>query len=130
MREEPLLLNIHGKQLLTMRTPGQDEDLALGFLLGEGLLDSADDLLQLFNQDDDWDVVHYSGHGSANHEILLEVDDPPSVARKVNRRLEPGTVSVPRGVDGSVRVHVGDPRDNERLFQTLREVLTARRKRA
>ena len=59
--------------------------------------------------------------------ILLEVIEPASVARKVNRRLEPGAVSVPRGVDGAVRVHVGHPRDNEKLFQTLREVLGKRK---
>ncbi len=41
VREEPLLLVVHGQQLLTMRTPGRDEDLALGFLLGEGVIPSA-----------------------------------------------------------------------------------------
>ena len=60
--------------------------------------------------------------------ILLELDEPASVARKVNRRMEPGKVSVPRGVEGAVRVHVGRPRDNEQLFQTLREVMTPRRR--
>jgi FdhD protein len=38
IREEPLLLVVGGQQLLTMRTPGRDEDLALGFLLGEGIV--------------------------------------------------------------------------------------------
>jgi FdhD protein len=38
VREEPLLLVVHGQQILTMRTPGQDEDLATGFLLGEGIV--------------------------------------------------------------------------------------------
>lgn len=42
VREEPLLLVIHGQQLLTMRTPGCDEDLALGFLLGEGIVPTFD----------------------------------------------------------------------------------------
>lgn len=41
VREEPLLLDVHGQTLVTMRTPGADEDLALGFLLGEGLITSA-----------------------------------------------------------------------------------------
>lgn len=41
VREEPLLLVIHGQQLMTMRTPGRDRDLALGFLLGEGIVADA-----------------------------------------------------------------------------------------
>lgn len=44
VREEPLLLAVHGQQLLTMRTPGRDEDLALGFLLGEGIVAAAGDV--------------------------------------------------------------------------------------
>ena len=44
VREEPLLLVVNGQQLLTMRTPGRDEDLALGFLLGEGIVQSAGDV--------------------------------------------------------------------------------------
>jgi FdhD protein len=44
VREEPLLLVIHGQQLLTMRTPGRDEDLALGFLLGEGIVRQPQDV--------------------------------------------------------------------------------------
>src|SRR3954447_7243906 len=38
--EEPLEIRIDGTPLaVTMRTPGQDEELAAGFLFGEGLLD-------------------------------------------------------------------------------------------
>ncbi|MFY9342195.1 MAG: formate dehydrogenase accessory sulfurtransferase FdhD [Planctomycetota bacterium] len=44
VREEPLLLVVHGQPLLTMRTPGADEDLALGFLLGEGIVAGASDV--------------------------------------------------------------------------------------
>ncbi len=47
VREEPLLLVVHDQQLLTMRTPGQDEDLAVGFLLGEGIVSRADDVASL-----------------------------------------------------------------------------------
>jgi FdhD protein len=38
--EEPLEIRVDGTALaVTMRTPGHDEDLALGFLYGEGLID-------------------------------------------------------------------------------------------
>lgn len=40
--EEPLEIRVDGSPLaVTMRTPGHDEELALGFLYGEGLLDRA-----------------------------------------------------------------------------------------
>ena len=54
--------------------------------------------------------------------ILLEVDEPHDLARKVNRRLAPGALSVPRGISGAVRVHVGEPKANETLLRTLRDV--------
>ena len=39
--EEPLEIRVDGRPLtVTMRTPGHDEELALGFLHGEGLIDS------------------------------------------------------------------------------------------
>ena len=38
--EEPLEIRVDGSPLaVTMRTPGHDDDLALGFLYGEGLID-------------------------------------------------------------------------------------------
>jgi FdhD protein len=38
--EEPLEIRVDGRALaVTMRTPGHDEELALGFLFGEGLID-------------------------------------------------------------------------------------------
>ena len=40
--EEPLEIRVDGVPLVvTMRTPGHDEELALGFLYGEGLIDEA-----------------------------------------------------------------------------------------
>jgi len=40
--EEPLEIRVDGSPLaVTMRTPGHDEELALGFLYGEGLIDGA-----------------------------------------------------------------------------------------
>ena len=43
--EEPLDLRVNGKALaVTMRTPGQDVELAHGFLLSEGVIGSAEDV--------------------------------------------------------------------------------------
>jgi FdhD protein len=40
--EDPLEIRVDGEALaVTMRTPGHDEELALGFLYGEGLIDRA-----------------------------------------------------------------------------------------
>src|SRR5437899_11931745 len=37
--EEPLEIRVDGRPVaVTMRTPGEDEELALGFLYGEGLI--------------------------------------------------------------------------------------------
>ena len=56
--------------------------------------------------------------------ILLQVQHPTDLARRVNRRLSPGVVSVPRHVDGAVRIQVADPRTNEELLRALREVVS------
>ncbi len=55
--EEPLQVRVGGRPLtVTMRTPGDDFDLALGFLVSEGLVGSADDVSHLMHcQDEDDD---------------------------------------------------------------------------
>lgn len=45
--EAPLLLDVHGQELVTMRTPGRDAELALGFLLGEGIVQARSDVVAL-----------------------------------------------------------------------------------
>lgn len=46
--EEPLEIRVRGRAVsVTMRTPGHDEELAAGFLLTEGIVRSADDLLRI-----------------------------------------------------------------------------------
>src|SRR5436190_21153300 len=43
--EEPLEIRVDGEALaVTMRTPGEDEELAVGFLAGEGLIGGPDDI--------------------------------------------------------------------------------------
>ena len=55
--------------------------------------------------------------------ILLQVEHPTELARRVNRRLAPGVVSVPRHVAGAVRIQVADPKTNEQLLGALRELV-------
>jgi FdhD protein len=46
--EEPLEIRVHGRSLVvTMRTPGDDMDLAVGFLVGEGLIAAGADVLSM-----------------------------------------------------------------------------------
>ncbi len=46
--EEPLEIRVNGRSVaVTMRTPGHDRELAAGFLLTEGVIKGADDLLDL-----------------------------------------------------------------------------------
>lgn len=47
VREEPLLLEIDGARLVTMRTPGQDEDFARGFCLSEGIVRAISEIEKL-----------------------------------------------------------------------------------
>jgi FdhD protein len=51
--EEPLEIRVDGEPLaVTMRTPGEDEALAAGFLAGEGLVAAADDVVSAGPTDD------------------------------------------------------------------------------
>lgn len=46
--EEPLEIRVRGRPVsVTMRTPGQDEDLAAGFLLAEGVIQAPSDIVKL-----------------------------------------------------------------------------------
>ncbi len=46
--EEPLEIRVDGEALaVTMRTPGEDEDLAVGFLVGEGLIGGPEDVVEV-----------------------------------------------------------------------------------
>src|SRR5256714_8611309 len=51
--EEPLEIRVDGEPLaVTMRTPGEDEALAAGFLAGEGLVDDPGDVVAVGPTDD------------------------------------------------------------------------------
>ena len=64
--EEPLEIRVNGKPLsVTMRTPGDDEELAIGFLWSEGILESIGDAEQI--------VV--SRDGAMGNILEIELDD-------------------------------------------------------
>ena len=46
--EEPLEIRVRGRGIsVTMRTPGHDDELAAGFLLGEGIIHRREDVLRI-----------------------------------------------------------------------------------
>ena len=60
-REEPLEIRVRGRAIsVTMRTPGDDAELAAGFLLSEGIVKGTSDILivQPCDQDEDGNVVN------------------------------------------------------------------------
>ncbi len=76
--EEPLELQVGGAPLVvTMRTPGHDEELAAGWLFGEGLLDSREDLLSLRGGE---------GAGAAGNVVAVRLrDERPLDAARASR---------------------------------------------
>ncbi len=55
--------------------------------------------------------------------ILVRVEKPGELARKVTRRMAPGLVSVPRHVKGALRIQVSDAKTNEQLISVIREAI-------
>lgn len=69
--EEPLEIRVNGETLATtMRTPGYDRELAVGFLLAEGLIRGANDLAT---------VTHCGRPGEEGWGNTLEVTPAPGV---------------------------------------------------
>lgn len=69
--EEPLEIRLGGRPLtVTMRTPGDDFDLAAGFLVGEGVVRRAEDLRS---------ILHCASDGEENTYNVLDVTLAPGV---------------------------------------------------
>jgi FdhD protein len=77
--EEPLEIRVQDQSVaVTMRTPGHDEELALGFLCTEGVLRSPDDVLDL-------DICSAEGPGNI---INVTLSKPETVdLAKLSRRV-------------------------------------------
>jgi FdhD protein len=75
--EEPLEIRVSGDTVaITMRTPGQDRELAVGFLFSEGILRSVDDL----------GGVTYCGRpGEEGWGNVIEVTPAPGLVLEVER---------------------------------------------
>jgi FdhD protein len=57
--EEPLEIRINSQAIsTTMRTPGHDLELTLGWLFAEGIISSLEDLMGLEPDPNDQNVVH------------------------------------------------------------------------
>ncbi|MEZ0490849.1 formate dehydrogenase accessory sulfurtransferase FdhD [Kineococcus sp. TBRC 1896] len=96
--EEPLQLEVDGEQLtVTMRTPGHDVELALGFLHAEGLLRGADDVVAMRHCTD----VGPDGQPTHN---LLQIGARPGSRLAGDRVARPFTTTSACGVCGSVSV--------------------------
>src|SRR5215472_2069360 len=73
--EEPLEIRVAGETVaITMRTPGDDRELALGFLFAEGLITSSDDVTS---------VAHCGRTGDEGRFNTLDVVPAPGLSLDV-----------------------------------------------
>ena len=79
--EEPMEIRVDGEPLtVTMRTPGDDFDLTLGFLHGEGLIGPADDVARLMH------CVDTDADGSPTYNVVdVTLRDGMSLRDNANR---------------------------------------------
>ncbi len=78
--EEPLEIRVDGEPVATtMRTPGADADLALGFLFGEGIIAGADDVTA---------AAHCGRPGEEGYGNVLDVRSGGGVRLEPERLLE------------------------------------------
>lgn len=82
IREEPLVLEVAGREVLTMRTPGDDEHLALGFLLTEGAVERAADIAGCRS------IPGAPAEGRADRLVVEAAVEPDRLRRQLTRSHE------------------------------------------
>jgi FdhD protein len=116
VREEPLEIRVRGRAIaVTMRTPGDDLELAAGFLISEGLLRAKSDLVEM--------AYCQSGEVS-NAENILNVFVAPGVSVDVEKLTRHVFASSSCGVCGkatieSVHQHFPPVESNLRISASL-----------
>jgi FdhD protein len=126
VEEEPLLLVVDGQPLLTMRTPGRDEDLAVGFLLGEGVVRRADEVGEM--------TAHAAREDRpAELQIRLRSGPSPLAKARLTRTHEIrsscgicGSADLQAALDGALPLLPGVPRLPRRSVAELLAALRAR----
>jgi FdhD protein len=97
VREEPLEIQVGAVALtVTMRTPGHDEELATGFLLSEGVIADARDIIALHH-----DRLTASPAAEDN---VLRVHLRPDLAVELTRLRRSGYTSASCGVCGTTTI--------------------------
>jgi FdhD protein len=110
--EEPLEIRVAGEPIaVTMRTPGSDEELALGFLYGEGLIDAP----------------RAAGPTADLAANIVEVDGPPLPARAARRFYTTSSCGVcGKGALEEVAVHAPLAEPGPRVGRALLAALPGR----
>jgi FdhD protein len=110
--EEPLEIVVGGRNLaITMRTPGNDAELAAGFLFTEGLLAHPDG------------IRHINGDGDENR-VLIELADGVTIDRQ-DRRFASTSACGVCGKEAVDTLHVACKPIESGLFEIDREILCA-----
>ena len=117
-REEPLEIRVRGRSVaVTMRSPGHDDELAAGFLLTEGLLRRAGDVVE---------IAHCGQGEAANYQNILNVFLSPSVEVNLERLTRHVFASSSCGLCGKTSieaVHQHFPPVESQLSMTSRTLL-------
>jgi FdhD protein len=117
-REEPLEIRVRGRSVaVTMRSPGHDDELAAGFLLTEGLLRRAGDVVE---------IAHCGQGEAANYQNILNVFLSPSVEVNLERLTRHVFASSSCGLCGKASiesVHQHFPPVESQLAMSARTLL-------